>query len=302
MLASGYRHLRFLLLLALVVTGAPSLAQERHLRHHGDDTSSQTNDEQDHGHGQQTVFAASMDRMIHACSEQAATLRKLPLGTTIQSMQLSDDQRDALERIRASAGGAVQMLDANCPKSIPAELGAKLDTLDHALSLMVNSLVGLRPAVLAFYALLDDEQKGQFVAMSLSDSPASRSGRARTRKDLASGNGADPGVRSLCAQWAANLRTWPVRQIDARMQLSDPKRAALYELTAAIFRSAGDLVEACPVGNPITPVSRIDARQNELQALRQDLEAIRPSAAVFESALNEVQRKRLAEAMESEAR
>jgi hypothetical protein len=86
------------------------------------------------------------------------------------------------------------------------------------------------------------------------------------------------------------------------MQLSDSKRAALYELTVAIFRSAGDLVEACPVEAPITPVSRLDARQDELQALRQDIEAIRGAAAVFESALNEVQRKRLAEAMESEAR
>lgn len=301
MLVPSYQRLRFLLLLALVVTGAPSLAQARHLRHYGDDATWRTNDAQDHAHGQPTVFTTSMDRMIRACSEQATVLRKLLLDLTIQSMQLSDDQRDALERVRTSVHGAAQTLDADCPKSIPPELGAKLDMLDHALTLIVDSLIGLRPAVLTFYVSLHDEQKGKLVVMGLSG-PAPRSGRARTRKDVASGNGADPDVRSICAQWAANLRTWPVRQIDAGMQLSDPKRAALYELTAAIYRSAADLVEACPVENATTPLSRLDARQNELQALREDINAIRPSAAAFESDLTEVQRKRLADAMESEAR
>jgi hypothetical protein len=167
------------------------LAQVRHLHHHGGDASWRTNNEQDHGHDKPTIFAASLDRMVRACGEHAAALRKLLPDTTIQSMRLSDDQRDTLEPIRTSAGNAAQMLDANCPKSIPAELGAKLDTLDYALSLMVDALVGLRPAVLTFYGLLDDEQKGQLVAMSLSGSPAS--GHARTRKDVASGNGADPG-------------------------------------------------------------------------------------------------------------
>lgn len=78
------------------------------------------------------------------------------------------------------------------------------------------------------------------------------------------------------------------------MQLSDAQRAALYELSAAIYRSAGDLVEACPAENPVTPHGRLDAKQNELQAVREDIKAIRPPAAAFENALNEVQKKRLA--------
>jgi len=46
--------------------------------------------------------------------------------------------------------------------------------------------------------------------------------------------------------------------------------------------------------NPVTPHGRLDAKQNELQAVREDIKAIRPPAAAFENALNEVQKKRLA--------
>jgi hypothetical protein len=86
------------------------------------------------------------------------------------------------------------------------------------------------------------------------------------------------------------------------MQLSDVQRAALYEMSAAIYRSAGHLVEVCPTDNPVTALGRLDARVNELQALRQDIETIRPPTAAFENALNDAQKKRLAQAMNAETR
>jgi len=168
------------------------------------------------------------------------------------------------------------------------------------LSLLADSLSGLRPALLKFHASLDDEQKGRLVAMSRSSKPTPRSGRTGTRKGPAAGGGAEEKATSICTQWAAILRTWPVRQFDTQMQLSDAQRAALYELSAAIYRSAGDLVEACPAENPVTPYGHLDARQNELQAVREDIKAIRPPAAAFENALNEVQKKPLALATDSE--
>jgi hypothetical protein len=238
------------------------------------------------GAQRKVLTAAFIDEMIHACGEQAAVLRSLPPETIVQVVQLSDDQRAALEQVRASADSGAKTLDANCPKRIPAELGAKLDTLDHALSLVADSLSGLRPSVLKIYALLDDEQKGRLVAMRVSRNPASRSGG----KDSASGSGADAEAKSICAQWVANLRTWPVRQIDAGMQLSDAQRAALYELSAAIYRLAG---QACPADNPVTALGRLDARHNELQTVRRDIEAMRPSTTAFENALNDAQKKAL---------
>jgi len=296
MLASGFRHLRFLLVLALLATSAPSLAQTRHLRHHWDETKDRADREGDQAHGDKpALFATAIDRMIYACGKQAAELRTLPLEAITRSVRLGDDQREALEQVRSSANGAAKALDARCPKQIPRELTAKIDVLDDALGLVADSLSGLRPAFETFYALLDDEQKGRLVTMNLSSNQPSRPDRAATRKELASGIRDDGELKSMCPQWAANLRSWPIRQIESRMQLSDEQHATLYELTAAIYRSAGDLAEACPLESRVTPLGRLDAKQNELQALRQDIQAIRPFAAAFENALNAAQRKRLAE-------
>jgi hypothetical protein len=294
--ASACRQLMFLAALALMMTGAPSLGQGRHY-HHGDEPGARNDEQGDEEHGRPKAFAVSIDEMIHACAAQAAAFRQLPPEAVVEAVQLTDDQRAALEQIRASAGSAAQSLDANCPQSIPAKLDAKLDTLGNMLNLVADALSGLRPAVVKFHALLSDEQKGRLIAMTLSDTRVSRSGR--TGKSPAAANGGNQEASAFCSQWAAILRTWPVKQLDAGMQLSDGQRAALYEVSAAIFRSAGDLVEACPMENPITPLARLDARRDELQALRQDIDAIRPSAAAFESRLNEVQRRRLAEAMDS---
>lgn len=298
MLGSARRNLLLLLVLALMATGAPSLVQGRHLRHHGEATRAPMDAERDQERGRPTVFAAFIDDMIRACAEQAATLRELPPQTVVQAVRLTDDQLAALEQVRAATGSAAQRLDADCPKGIPAELGAKLVTLEHALGLLADSLGGLRPAVANFHAMLDDEQKGRLVAMRASGNPTSRS----SRNDPGPGGGSDAEAKPICTQWVAILRSWPVKQIDAGIQLSDAQRAALYEMSAAIYRSAGHLVEACPTDNPVTALGRLDARENELRAVRQDIETIRPPTVAFENALNDAQKKRLAEAMNAETR
>jgi hypothetical protein len=288
--------LRFLLVLALLAISASSSAQARHLRHPGDAARDRADQEGEQEHGDKPArFATAIDRMILACGKQAAELRTLPLEAITRSVRLGDDQREALEQVRSSANGAAKTLDAKCPKRIPRELTAKIDVLDDALGLIADSLVGLRPAFETFYGLLEDEQKGRLLTMNLSGSQPSRPDRAAARKEPASAIRADGELKSMCAQWAANLRSWPVRQIESRMQLSDEQHAKLYELTAATYRSAGDLAEACPLESRVTPLGRLDAKQHELQALRQDIQAIRPFAAAFENALNAAQRKRLAE-------
>src|SRR5262249_17233388 len=69
------------------------------------------------------------------------------------------------------------------------------------------------------------------------------------------------------------------------------QRASLYELSAVIYRAAGDLTQACPPGNPLTPVGRLELKENQLRALQQDIQAIQPYAAEFENALSGDQRK-----------
>jgi LTXXQ motif family protein len=99
--------------------------------------------------------------------------------------------------------------------------------------------------------------------------------------------------KSQCLPWASGLKSWPVRQIESTSALSDFQRASLYELTAAIYRSAGDLAQACPTASPLTPLGRLEVRESQLRALQQDMQAIQPYAASFETGLSDDQKKAL---------
>ena len=102
---------------------------------------------------------------------------------------------------------------------------------------------------------------------------------------------------SVCQQWAVNLRSWPVRQIEEGTSLSDEQHAALFELTAAIYRVAGRLGTACIADDSLTPPGRLEARQDALEALKKGIDAIRPAFSQFESELTDVQRAKLGRAV-----
>ncbi len=278
------------LAVGLLLTGLCSVASARHLRDQGDDS----------GSGRPAGFTAGIDAMIRTCDQQADALKKLPLDLVTQTVRLTPEQRDALEQIRNAAAGAAASLTGACPKNISAQLSGKLQQLDDVLRSVADSLRHVRPSLAAFYGSLDDEQKAELV-IGLAGKRTTEPEPKSSRKDRAAEAQASAGRKSMCADWEAKLRNWPVRQIDAGLSLSDMQRAALYDLSAAIYRSAGDLAEACPAESRVTPLSRMSAQEDELRALRQDMQAIRPFVAAFESTLNDAQKKRLQAAVEASA-
>jgi autotransporter passenger strand-loop-strand repeat protein len=70
--------------------------------------------------------------------------------------------------------------------------------------------------------------------------------------------------------------------------------AAMYDLTAAIYRATAGLVGACPAEDSFTALGRLDAKQRQLEALRKGIDAIQPVLSKFEDSLNDSQRTRLA--------
>jgi len=119
----------------------------------------------------------------------------------------------------------------------------------------------------------------------------------RSERETANGrapNGSDPAQDPVCRQWVAILRSWPVRQVESGISLSDEQHAILYDLTAAVYRATSGLVEVCPAEDHFTALGRLDARQRQLTALRRGIDAVRPILSKFEDSLNDSQRTRLA--------
>jgi hypothetical protein len=114
--------------------------------------------------------------------------------------------------------------------------------------------------------------------------------KSDSRGNLRSDDAADTEQNSVCHQWAATMRNWPIRQIETRVPLSVVQHAALYELTGEMYRAAAGLIASCPRDQRFTPLGRIDVEQSQLKALRQSMDKIQPLLTNFERVLNDRQK------------
>jgi LTXXQ motif family protein len=292
---------------ALILVSAP--ADARHWRHYGYHwhghgwTGSRSNSDEPQVEKQlpntqplneprnQGDFSAAIQEMIDSCDGQVQELRKMPLDGVAKLVNPTEQQRDALEQIRNVALNASEALAPACPKDLPGSVPERLEVLSRALGAMAASLATLRPTFATFYGLLSDEQKARLVAKTASSDAQSRSdekSRSHISRDVANRHS-----DSYCQQWVLYLKSWPIRQIDDRASLSDDQRATLYELTAAIYRAAGKLTTKCDADDRFTPPGRLEAREEELKALQQSVEAISPAFSRFEAELTDAQKAQL---------
>jgi hypothetical protein len=219
-------------------------------------------------------FGVAIGQIIGACREQAAEFKKASFEGRTRIIQPSEDQSDALDRFRATMTDAADTLAATCPKDIPAPLSEKVGTLSFALDGIVGSLTTLRPAFVTFFELLDDEQKARLIVDSLT-----------LNKGIALVED------SVCNQFVAAFRSWPIGQIENGITLTDEQHAALYEVAAAAYRAADRLATPCRAEHRLTLVRHLDSERETLEALRQGMDDVRFFLTAFESRLNDEQKK-----------
>ena len=111
----------------------------------------------------------------------------------------------------------------------------------------------------------------------------------------ARGQAQAPAPRSfaeLCGQAAPGLTDWPVDQIAAAIEPTQQQRALLDELVQASDKAAETLRAACPRGVAVTPISRLDAMQQQFGALQQAVRLVRPRLQGFYASLSDDQKER----------
>lgn len=299
MQAAGLRPL-YLSLVILIALGLSSGAQARHGRHHhgrhwhGSEYEDRVPQARDFApapargaNPQSGGFALAVAQVIQACGGQAAELQKMPFDALVKTVQPNDEQRTALEQIRAAATDAANQLNVTCPKQVPAPLADRLATMRASLDSIKAALLPLRPSFVIAYASLNDEQKARLVALAVSQQAAPRSEQG-AGANAAAGGQMQP-VSLGCRQWPALLKDWPLNRIESDLSLSDDQRAALYALMAAIYRAAGAVAASCHDQNALTPVARLNAELNRVDALRQCVDAIAPALTGFANSLNNEQ-------------
>ncbi len=101
------------------------------------------------------------------------------------------------------------------------------------------------------------------------------------------------GTAALCSGFAPGVIALPVAQLEQIIQPTSEQRTALDELKAAFAKAARVLQAACPAQTPPTPVARLDAMEQRLEAMLQSVTIVRGPLERLYSLLNEAQIERL---------
>jgi ABC-type transporter MlaC component len=96
------------------------------------------------------------------CDPRAASFAQLPVDRIERTIQPTQQQEVAFEKLKAASASAAASLQASCPVKAPETPVERIDAVEMRLDAMVRAAKDVRPALGAFYATLSDEQKARF--------------------------------------------------------------------------------------------------------------------------------------------
>jgi hypothetical protein len=214
---------------------------------------------------------------VDLCSGRTAGLTEWPIERIAQAVEPDDAQHAALDDLKNAAANALDVLKAACPTELPSTPIGRIAAMHQRLEAMLQAVRMVRPALEKFYQSLNDEQKARFNALSADDD------QAQSPRNLA----------QACGQRAAGIASLPIEQIERTIGPNDAQRTALMELRDATAQAVELLKSDCPTYRPLTPVVRLEAMEQRLDAMLRAVQTVEPALQKFYSSLSDEQKERL---------
>lgn len=104
-----------------------------------------------------------MDRgmMGRMCGPRAAGFAEWRISRLEEIIKPTDAQKAKFEEFKTASNKAVEIMRAACPTSIPLTTTGRMELMEKRTEAMLQAIKTVRPAMDAFYATLNDEQKAQ---------------------------------------------------------------------------------------------------------------------------------------------
>jgi hypothetical protein len=129
------------------------------------------------------------------------------------------------------------------------------------LDAMLQAVRTVQPAVEKFYQSLNDEQKARFNTLGPEDSPD------QVRRDLT----------QVCNERASGIASLPMERIERAVRPHGAQRSALMELQDATSEAVNLLRSGCPTYRALTPVGRLEAMEQRLDAMSRAVQTVQPA-------------------------
>jgi len=155
---------------------------------------------------------------------------------------------------------------------------AQRAALDELKDAMLQAVRTVRPALEKFYDSLNDEQKARFSALGSEGNPDQQQGK----RDLT----------QVCGERASGIASLPLERIERAVQPDEAQRAALKQLQDATSEAVNLLRSDCPADRTLTPVGRLQAMEQRLDAMLRAVQAVEPALEKFYASLGDEQKER----------
>jgi hypothetical protein len=93
------------------------------------------------------------------CGPRAAGLAEWRIDRIARAVQPTNEQRTALDALRAASTKAAEAIASACPRNIPDTASARLAAAEAGLETMLQAVKTIRPTFDAYYATLSADQK-----------------------------------------------------------------------------------------------------------------------------------------------
>jgi len=143
----------------------------------------------------------------------------------------------------------------------------------------------------AFDSVFSPDSNAYAYDTGVESGPAPTSGVQGRRAEKRS-RGASGDVVQTCSQGETGVTEYPIERIRQTVNPTASQQAALDELKVASAKAGKLLQAACPAALPATPLGRLSAMDDRLEATLQAVDIMRPALANFYGLLSDEQKAR----------
>jgi predicted transcriptional regulator len=220
-------------------------------------------------HGRRHARIPSLTKL---CGDDAGEVATLPIDQIRQTIQLSDEQRAALDDLANASTEAAHTIRAACPMQAALTAPARLAAMQQRVEAMTSAVAGMRPPLEKFYELLDDEQRARLAALA----------EQRTQTV--------PKVPAAQSCTAPEAFPWPGSEIEAGLHLNEAQRGAAEWLVRMSAKARNILNFDCEPDEGLAAPDRLATVDTRLDAMLEAIKLVRPALEEFYATLNDEQK------------
>ncbi|HVX98778.1 MAG TPA: Spy/CpxP family protein refolding chaperone [Pseudorhodoplanes sp.] len=220
------------------------------------------------------------------CKEPGQGITAWPFDRIEEAVRPTPDQQNLLEQVKQAAAKAAEDFKSSCSTEVPMTPPGRLQAMLGRLQATLAAVRAVRPPLERFYGSLSDEQKARFNVIGPDI------GREEARATQRETQGRAASADDACGGGKAGLTGFPIEAIEDAVRPTGDQQAALDRLNDANDKAVQALQAACPDAVALTPVGRLEAMEQRLNAMVTAANTVRPALDDFYASLSSEQKER----------